>query len=349
MQVYPNRFAQTLSQQLPMVCLIFGDEPQQKLDCMEALRERAKKEGFDERYQFVADGQFNWNDLIDACQSMSLFSSRQHIELELPTGKPGAEGSKVLTSLAQQPNPDVLLTIHGPKIGKDVQNSKWFKQLDKSGCYVPCYPLEGKQLSAWLDAQMREAGIKNSRELVGFFQDYFEGNMPAAKQEIRKLPLLYPSGTIDPKAVSQVIVDQSRFNVFQLQDVILSGNGQKVVKMLNRLESEGVEPTIVLWALVQEWQKLSQLQGAQQVGQQLASIWPKLKIWKNRQNLYLNALQRLSTGQLKHIQQKLQCFDTALKSGGVQRPYIELCHLCLLFVPMALTALPLAGGNEALH
>ncbi len=339
MQVYPNRFSEQLGRGLQSFYLIFGEEPQQKLHSIELIRQAAKENGFDERQSLVVDTQFEWNKLLEVTQTLSLFSSKQFIELELPTGKPGAEGSKILTSLTEQQNPDTLILVHGGKIGKDVQNTKWFKALDKLGIYVPCYPLEGNPLNQWVMQQLRESGLVASAENSKLICDYCEGNMLAAKQEIEKLALLFPDTPLTPELIEKSIVDQSRFNVFQLIDVLLAGDAQRSVKMLYRLESEGIEPNIVLWALVREWQTLHQLLCLQQSGQH--PNWNQLRIWKNRQSLYQKAMRRLDLSQLVKIQEKLAILDHGFKQSAVIRPYIELCHLCLMFIPFTLDDLPL--------
>ena len=105
---------------------------------------------------------------------MSLFSSQQFIELELPTGKPGTEGSKMLQEVAASLNPDILLLVHGPKIGKDVQRGKWFKVLDDLGASVLCYPLEGKQLNAWLNQQLNAHQLSVSASGAKMIADFCE-------------------------------------------------------------------------------------------------------------------------------------------------------------------------------
>lgn len=340
MQCYPNRFDAELNTDLKNFYLIFGDEPQQKLTAIEALRSKAKSLGFDERQSLVADTQFSWNSLLEATQSLSLFSSKQFIELELPTGKPGAEGGKLLAQLAEQPNSDTLILLHGPKIGKDVQQSKWFKALDKHAVYVPCYPLEGNSLTQWVSQQMRAVGLSADPANCKLLCDFCEGNLLAAKQEIDKLALLHPDGSLTTQDIESSVVDQSKYNVFQLVDVLLSGDAQRTIKLLYRLESEGVEPNIILWALVREWQTLQNLTFSQQQGKSIN--WNQFRIWKNRQGLYRSAMQRLSIEQLDKIQQKLAFLDKALKQSVVPRPYIEICHICLLFMPYDLDEISLA-------
>jgi DNA polymerase-3 subunit delta len=310
--------------------LIFGDEPQQKLDVIDYLRLKAKEQSL------VADSQFEWSSLLNASQSLSLFSSRQVIELELPTGKPGTEGGKTLTQMAEQANPDILLVLHGPKVGRDVQNAKWFKSLNKQGVFVPCFSLEGRQLSQWISQKLTSVGLSQSPDIVKLMSDYCEGNLLAARQEIEKLQLLFPSGELSLKDVERTLVDQSRFNVFQLIDLLLTGEIRKAVKVLCRLESEGVEPNIILWALCKEQQTLSHIHFAKRQGKPLSIIWNELRIWKSRQNLYQAALSRLPEQQIDKMQHAMASADSLFKGSQLEKPYVMLCHLCLLFIPAAL-------------
>ena len=169
--------------------------------------------------------------------------------------------------------------------------------------------------------------------------DFCEGNMLAAKQEIDKLALLYPHQSISDEQIEQAMVDQSRFNVFQLVDVMLSGDSTRCIKMLYRLESEGVEPNIIIWALIREWEQLWKLKLAQQSGAPIQ--WQKFGIWRNRQGFYQSALNRLSVAQLEDIQKALTQSDHAFKQNVIARPYVEMCHLCMMFMGMDLREIPL--------
>lgn len=334
MQVYPDRFIQTLRDGLKGCYLVFGDEPQQKFEILQALRTTARQQGFDERTVLVADGDFSWSRLIDATQSMSLFAARQLIELELPTGKPGTEGAALLTELAGSLSADTLLIIHGPRIGKDVQKAKWFKALDTLGVFTLCYPLEGSQLHKWIQQRLLAEGFQFAPSCVKFIADFSEGNLMAAAQEIEKLSLAYPDKQLDEQRLASALVDQSRFNVFQLVDIILQGDRNRCVKVLQRLESEGIEPNIIIWALIREWQTLWKLNHLQSTGQSIT--WPKLGIWKNRQGFYQQAIQRLTKADLITIGEQLTDADQLFKQTTVVRPYIKLCHLCLLFTGVPL-------------
>ena len=336
MQVYPDKFSVQLNKGLPSIVLIFGDEPQQKLECIDCLRLTAKQNGFEERQTLVADSDFNWQTLTEATQTLSLFSPKQYIELELPTGKPGSVGSKALVAAAEGDLTDMLLLVHGPKIGKDVQSSKWFKALVKNGFFTLCYPLEGNRLQQWIGGRMRQQQLTADQDCIALLADFSEGNMLAASQEIDKLALLFPNQHLTRDTVEGSIIDQSRFTVFQLIDLLLGGETQRAVKVLYRLESEGVEPNIIIWALIREWQTLWSLK--QQMSSGGMPNWQKHRIWPNKQSFYQAALSRLTESDLIHIQEKLTEADFLFKQTTQPKPYVTLCHLCLLFVAAPLHA-----------
>ncbi len=343
MQCYPNRLPEQLNKGLLPYYLVFGDEPQQKLDAIEAIRAAARGEGYSERLSFTADGGFNWSELIQAGQAMSLFAERQIIELELPTAKPGAEGSKALTQFAELANPDLLLIVHGPKAGKDVQNTKWFKRLDKQGLFIPCYPLEDRALHQWVQGQFMLAGLKADADMVGLLCEHCEGNLLAAKQEIQKLAIHFAKepASLTREAMEKTLVDQSRFTMFQLMDLLLAGDQLRAFKVLTRLESEGIEANAILWAMIKEHQTLKALTTAVQQGQGLAGLWQGMRIWKNRQSLYLSALKRLDANKLEALQAMLTNLDVTFKTAPPPRPYIALAHLSLAFLGADLSRLPL--------
>ena len=76
--------------------LIAGDEHLLVLEAADALRARAKALGYSERDILDVEAHFDWDRLARAGASMSLFASRRLIDLRMPTGKPGKEGSDAI-------------------------------------------------------------------------------------------------------------------------------------------------------------------------------------------------------------------------------------------------------------
>ncbi|QYJ79646.1 DNA polymerase III subunit delta [Shewanella acanthi] len=333
MRVYPDRLNDNLKQLLPCY-LIFGDDPWLLETTKDHIRQFAKRQGFDERVQLVQETGFNWNDLTQEWQSMSLFSSRRLIELNLPNAKPGADGSAVLQSLLQTPNPDVLLIIEGPKLASEQTNSKWFKTLDNLGMYIPCTTPEGEQFMRWLDSRIRYFKLNLHSDARAMLYSLYEGNLLAADQAMQLLQLLSPTSPISGDELSHYFEDQSRFSVFQLTDALLTNKQTSAQHMLAQLNGEGTAMPIVLWALFKELQLLLTLMSEQAKGAQLNSLWGKHRIWDKRKPLYQAALQRLTLPQVEYMLSFASKLELNLKQQG-HEDWTGLSHLCLLFDPKA--------------
>jgi DNA polymerase-3 subunit delta len=317
---------------LPPFILVFGDEPQQKIDIIDAVRAKAKQEGFDERQSFTLDSDFEWAHLLDAMQSMSLFSDKQYIELTMTSSKPGTAGAKQFLEIASMANPDVVLLIQGPKAGKDVQKTKWFSGLANIGWFSHVYDLQHNQLQKWLATRANKNNLHISGQALGMIADLCEGNLMAGRQELEKLALQFPQEhVISADDIAKVMVQQSRYSSFQFTDEILRGDMKKAVKMLIRLEDEGLEPVVILWSIVNEAQTITKLLDMQQLKGHID--YKALRIWPNKQSLYQLAVSRLSSIHMQQINEQLSQADIMFKSAYVAKPYVVLSHLALLFMP----------------
>lgn len=315
---------------LPSFILVFGDEPQQKLDVIDAVRAKAKQQGFDERQSLTLDSDFEWSQLSDAMTSMSLFSEKQYIELSMLSSKPGTQGAKQFLELSTQTNPDVVLLIHGPKAGKDVQKTKWFSSLAQHGWFIHVYELQHQQLTKWLSNRAKQLNVPVSPNACAMIADLCEGNVMAGRQELEKLNLLFDGDkTIDENDVAEVMVQQSRFSSFQFSDELLKGDIRKAINILARLENEGIEPVVILWSLVNEAQTLTKMFEMQQTTGRVD--FRALRIWPNKQSLYSTALGRFDQNQLQTLRHELSSADVMLKSQYVAKPYVLLSHLAVLF------------------
>ena len=333
MRVYPDQLKNNLAK-LPQVCLLFGDDLWLVEDCKKQLISGAKKQGFDERVQLIQDPHFNWHDLIQEWQSMSLFASRRIIELHLPNGKPGTDGANAFQTILQQANPDIVLIIQGPKAGLEQTNSKWFKSLDSQGLYIPCATPEGKQFERWLDNRIQHYKLTLHHDAKAMMFNLFEGNLLAAEQAMQILQLVNPNNNISAEQLSDYFEDQSRFSVFQLTDAILNNHQKQAQHMLAQLQGEGTAMPILMWAIFKEITLLLNLKLAQNQGEPLTKLWGQYRIWDKRKPLYQAALTRLELHHIEHMLSLASTLELNLKQQGIE-DWIGMSHLCILFDPRA--------------
>src|SRR5512133_3793451 len=102
MQIQTAALAAHLQKGLKSLYTLHGDEPLLIQEALDAIRTAARAQGFTERSSHTVSGaHFDWSEVLAAGGSLSLFSDKQILELRIPSGKPGKDGSVALQQLTQ--------------------------------------------------------------------------------------------------------------------------------------------------------------------------------------------------------------------------------------------------------
>lgn len=344
MKLYANQLPTQLNKGLQPCYLLFGDEPFQIDDARQQIKSRAKEQGFDEFIRLVDDDQFDWTELLDHCQALSLFSSQKLIELELTSGKVNKAAAEILKQVAEQLSDDTILLIFGPKLEQSQPRTAWFKALDKIGCYVPVYEIEGQHLKRWLQQQLQQKQLQMSADAQNYLLELTAGNLLACSQELEKIVMANGTGMIDLAQLQSLVADQSRFSVFQLMDQVWQGNSSKCVTILKRLQLEETEPNILLWTLQKDLTIVQQLSQARDFSLDPSAIFQQHKVWKNKQASFASAANRLPKQVLSQAGHYLAQIDQHLKQHVLTAPYSLFAHVALMLsghYQLAHLALPL--------
>ena len=337
MKIYHNQLQQTLSQGFKPVWLVFGDEPWQKNDSLATIKNHAQQQGFSEIIRFSSDNKFDWQQLIDEYQSMSLFASQRIIEVEFTTIKIGDTGNKTLLALSEiiEKNAslqDVIFIFHGPKLDGPTANRKWFKSLTQLGCYLPLYDIDVKGLPRWLQNQARNLSLNLAPELSSLLIQLFEGNLPALEQELQKLSLLFPSNqVINLSDAEQLVIKQAKFNPFQIINALLQGNCKKCLMMLDQLQQEGTAVGQIIWVFHKEINQLYAMLTKLNNGSGLNDVYKEYRIWEKRKPLYQYALTHISLNNVKRAMSRLADIDLISKTSSEFNAFVLLSDLCVTF------------------
>ncbi|HEV7613348.1 MAG TPA: DNA polymerase III subunit delta [Steroidobacteraceae bacterium] len=257
MRVSADQLPASLARNLAGMYLISGDEPLLVGEAADAIRAAARAAGYADRTVFFIDRSFSWDEFKHASQSLSLFAERRLFELRMPSGKPD-KGAQQLAELALQPPPDVVCLVVTGKLDKRASDAPWVRAVEKHGIWVPVWPVETAALPAWLRARAKLLQLEMEPAAAQLIVDRVEGNLLAAKQELEKLSLLANGDPISSALVLGSVGDSARYDVFQLAEAAAAGDAARALRVLLGLKSEGVEPTLILWALVRELRGLWQ-------------------------------------------------------------------------------------------
>ena len=363
MQLRPDALEPHLAKGLAGLYVVYGDEHLLAQEACDRIRAAARAAGFTDRSVFTVERGFDWSSLLGASQSMSLFGDRQLVELRIPSGKPGKEGAEALKTLAAAANPDVLMLVTLPRLDAATQKSAWFTALAEGGVALKVDPVERAALPNWIGQRLALQGQRvaqgdDGRRALQFVAERVEGNLLAAHQEIQKLGLLYPQGVLSFEQIHDAVLNVARYDVFKLNEAMLTGDVGRLARMLDGLRGEGEASVLVLWAVVEEIRTLLRIRRGVAAGKPLAMLLRENRVWGPRERLIGPALSRLSEQTLERGLALAARLDRQVKglSGQARADWRNalppdawdgLFELAMTVAAPRDTAAPAARGNAA--
>ena len=329
MNVRAEQLDSHLSKSLASLYVLHGDEPLLALEAADAIRAAARKQGCTEREVFTVERGFDWSELAQAGASRSLFGERKIIELRIPTGKPGTQGSAAIAEYCERLGKENVTLVSLPRLRKEDQGSRWFGVLASTGMVVDVQPVDRARLPDWIGARLARQGQRASAEVLAFLADRVEGNLLAAFQEVQKLGLLLPAGELDAAAVSEAVTNVARFDAYDCSSALLAGDAARYVRVLDGLRGEGESPVFIVWALGEELRALARIQKGLAAGQQIEQLLRENRVWGDRQAPMKAAARRIAPAALTRALAHAARIDRAAKGVGAGEPWDEFITLGL--------------------
>ncbi|HTQ73982.1 MAG TPA: DNA polymerase III subunit delta [Burkholderiales bacterium] len=328
----PEQLEAHLARELRPLYVIHGDEPLLSLEAADAIRARARAGGFAERSVLLAERGFDWTALAASAASLSLFGDRRLIELRLPSGKPGADGSQAIEAFCTRLPADVMALVTLPRLDRAGQGSAWFGALESKGVVVNVYPVDRARLPDWIAARLARQKQSARPETLRFLADCVEGNLLAAHQEIQKLALLLPAGDLGFDAVRDAVMNVARYDAGKLAEAMLSGDRARLARMLEGLRAEGEAAPRVLWLLAEEIRAVCRVQNGIAAGRPLAEVLREARVWGDaRQALVGRAARKFSRPALLAALAHAAGVDRTIKGVVKGDAWDELLQLGLRF------------------
>lgn len=326
MKLRPDQLGDALQRSLSPVYLLCGEEPLQREECADLVRHQCRALGIEGREVFHIDNaQFDWSQVKQEADSLSLFASRKLIELRVNTSGPGRDGSTAIRDLVNQGGAENILLLICGKLDRSSLSAAWYKAIDQAGVIITAWPLNGRQLHNWVDQRLSAAGVIADRDAIELIVTRVEGNLLAARQEIERLSLLTGKGRLSASEASKLVADNARYNVFELAERALAGRRDDALRILNTLRGEGIEPTVALWALAREIRNLVTLSEAPSFDQALSA----LRVPARQRGVYQAAIKRLHRKTLQRLLCQAAAGDRTAKGLAPGRVWDELGRLVM--------------------
>ena len=329
MNLAPGQLQEHLKRGIKSLYTLYGDEPLLVQEFADSLRAHARGLGYTERtVHTVAGAHFDWSEVLASGGSLSLFADKQIVEIRIPSGKPGKEGSVALQQIAERAQGDdsTLSLIMLPRLDSMTTKGAWFGALESYGVTVKFEQIARNNLPQWISQRLQAQGQRvaageEGQRTLQFFSDRVEGNLLAAHQEIQKLGLLYPlpgGSVLSFEQVENAVLNVARYDVFKLSEAVLGGQTVRVARMLDGLQAEGESEVLVHWAISEDIRGMKRVKDAINAGRPMPMALRDNRIWGIKEKLYERVLPGITDTTLANLLTAAHKVDGICK--GLKQP-----------------------------
>ncbi len=329
MNLAPGQLQEHLKRGIKSLYTLHGDEPLLVQEFADSLRANARAQGYTERTVHTAQGaHFDWSGVLASGGSLSLFADKQIIEIRIPSGKPGKDGSAALQQIAERAQRDdsTLTLIMLPRLDSMTTKGAWFGALESYGVTIKFEPIARGMLPQWISQRLQSQGQRvaageEGQRTLQFFADRVEGNLLAAHQEIQKLGLLYGTadgGVLSFGQVENAVLNVARYDVFKLSEAVLGGQAVRVARMLDGLQAEGESEVLVHWAISEDIRSMKRVKDAIAAGRPMPMALRENRVWGVKEKLYERVLPGMTDTTLANLLTAAHKVDGIVK--GLKQP-----------------------------
>ncbi|MFN5350776.1 MAG: DNA polymerase III subunit delta [Polaromonas sp.] len=329
MNLAPGQLQEHLKRGIKSLYTLHGDEPLLVQEFADSLRAHARGLGYTERTVHTVEGaHFDWSEVLASGGSLSLFADKQIVEIRIPSGKPGKDGSVALQQIAERAQGDdsTLTLLMLPRLDSMTTKGAWFGALESYGVTVKFEPIARNNLPQWISQRLQAQGQRvaageEGQRTLQFFADRVEGNLLAAHQEIQKLGLLYGTadgGVLSFEQVENAVLNVARYDVFKLSEAVLGGRTVRVARMLDGLQAEGESEVLVHWAISEDIRSMKRVKDAINAGRPMPMALRDNRIWGIKEKLYERVLPGITDTTLANLLTAAHKVDGICK--GLKQP-----------------------------
>lgn len=312
--------------------LISGSDDYLREQSYIKVSDHLKKTGIELPHVFEIDSSsFDWQNVYSLSNNGSLFDENTIIALSSKVALKKNQHLEIEQLLKTAQDTFFIITL--PKLTKSQENQSWIKFIEKSGLYIEAQPLPHYKLPQLIRQKLQEKSLHTTNEGYEFLANSYEGNLLGLEQEIEKLSLIFSSGNISVKTLSENISDQSHNNVFQCVDQAICNNIKKSQSILSQLKRDKVQPAILLWAITKELRTLINMKFSINQGNSLPTVMNEYRIWQSKKQMYQTQLQSRQINEFYSLLKQAKIIDACVKGISPFNPW-QLLESILLEIAL---------------
>ncbi len=328
------------SGELPMLCLVLGDEDYLKKHYVSQLEKKSVDEAMAQfNLHRISGENFVFDNLYQVAQSMPFMSERNCVVIkDLAVDKLKNDDFEVLLDLLGDPPETCVMVFWMDSVALDEKKEKakaFIKAVDAVGVVLRLDKMSGSQLYKLLENGAKKRGCEMSRDVSSYLVKRVGDDLNLLLNELEKLCFYKGEGELTRRDVDTICVRSLDASVFDLSKALVSGTAAQAFSILNDLLAQKEKPVIILGTLISSYVDMYRAQIALNAGEG-ADAAAQIFNYKRREFRLKNAARtstQMSMEQLRGCLEILADADARIKSTALdERRILEETMLKLILI-----------------
>jgi DNA polymerase III subunit delta len=272
-----------------------------------------------ERHYFYIEKTFDFNEVKSIIINGSLFNPNNYIELNFKT-KPLTEQQNSLIEIFNLIDNNTFILISCDKLTPKESSAEFVKLINKNGF---CLELTETSAKPVVEFMLHQSGLQISKQALDILLDQNQANLAQLMQEINKLILAIPHGTvIGITEIELLTSDNAKYNIYQLSNSYLAGDLAGSIKILDSLFQNIEDAILINWMIVDDLKKLLKIKNQLRSTKNIQQAIRELRLWGTTLDKLPLANKRLNYKDIVELYQYSAKIDLIIK--GVEAGDIKL-------------------------
>lgn len=196
------------------------------------------------------------------------------------------------------------------------KRSALYKQVNKDYTAVEFSRMQNGDLTTWIERRFLKAERKIAKEDALYIALLCSGNMMVIDKECDKL-IHYTKDVVHRDDIDKVVSKSLELHIFDITDGIMEGNSEKVMEVLNDLNTQKVSAFQTLYLLLGTFDKMLQCKLMLADYYPVKQIAEQLKIPEFITKKYISGAENFSAEFLEDMIIRIAEIDLSIKQGKI--------------------------------
>jgi DNA polymerase-3 subunit delta len=294
---------------------------------------------------FTADKYFNFSTINNIISNQSLFSETNYIEITYKT-KPTQEQQTAIINLIPRLQDNNFLVIITDKLTKKDLDAQWLKNNNDSsiGDNKPnrsnkpiILGITNYDCKIIIHHMFSMAKLSITTKAIDMLLQLNMANVAQLMQEANKIIIhkVSDNGTnntahiVDVEHIKELILDNSKYNIYQLSNAYLAGNLANALNIFDNLYQTTEDAILITWIFAEDLRKLLKIKNKIKQKQDISQALYELRIIKDSAHNFMLAEKRINYQKLIILFNQVADLDMAIK-GVVTADILQIIRQIII-------------------